>query len=349
LSSPVCILAQSAAAASATARATTTAESATGASESAASKTGRAATGSWAEASTTASATAIRRSRCADSKPAIDRARAESTQPQTVVRQVRSHSRRQAGGHLQTLCGRDSASRSTGPTRSAETTTTAHGALPPRLVIARLFEPAAHASVDQERFIGVAANVGILRLLLLLRFGLLSFGRSANRGTLKTWLGLTRCAAARTAESRSSLTLRVLTALVSAPAEASFASRKIATCALSSARAAGSASDAGCRRQRSGHGRSTSRAAAVGELRHVQHPITRDRIVAYGDLAFRSRKLEHADFDLPNARCEVERVAPVFVGEGRQFRSALQRGHRGPGHNLVRRTHLSAELHRTKW
>src|ERR1019366_2513433 len=147
--------------------------------------------------SSTAPATeaGIGRSRGADSKPAVDRARAESAQPQAVIRQGGAHAWWHARAHLQTLRRRSR------PARPARTTAAAHGALPARFIVARLFQPAAHASVHQQRFVGLA-EVDI-RWRILLRVGLLPFRCRAHRRTLKARLRLTRRAPARAPACRS--------------------------------------------------------------------------------------------------------------------------------------------------
>src|ERR1019366_3638826 len=149
-------------------------------------------------------ATATGGSRGPNPKPAVDRASAEAAQPQAVIGQAGAHSRRQAGAHLQTLRRRYRAPATAGPPRPPRPPAPPpHGPLPPRLVIARLLQPAAHAAVDQQRFVRVAPHVGGLYRLLLLRVGLLAFRSSAYLGTLKARLRLARCASARCASART--------------------------------------------------------------------------------------------------------------------------------------------------
>ena len=67
--------------------------------------------------------------------------------------------------------------------------------------------------------------------ILLLCVGLLAFRSRAHRGTLKSRLRLTRCAAPRAAAARSALALRIraaLTAACSAKSAAPLAPRKVA-------------------------------------------------------------------------------------------------------------------------
>ena len=196
LSASICVLSQSAAAAACASKATATA--ATTSAEAAATTTAgtraRPETSTWSTA-----AAAIGRRARANAESSVDRAGAEAAQSQAVIRQTRAHSRRQAGAHLQTLCRRNSATRSAGPAWAPRTAAAAHGALPSRFVIARLFQTAADASVDQQRFVGIAAQVGVLyRRLLRLRVGLLPLRSGPYRGTLKSRLRLTRNTASRT-------------------------------------------------------------------------------------------------------------------------------------------------------
>ena len=78
--------------------------------------------------------------------------------------------------------------------------------------------------------------------------------------------------------------------------------------------------------------------------RHLQGPFATAGFQRNGDLAAPRQETERGDFDFPHTGSEVERIPPVFVGEGDHFGAALAGSDGGARDELVGGSNRTGEL-----